>query len=99
MEVANICLKFGKFIIPQFYAKAGMKREREGKLIIKFLCCDNSNTFKRSLKIKSIFHYIYCVPPNRVTSLRTHVRVVAPGANTEILQRWRAVDNLVFDLI
>ena len=49
-----------------------------------------------------IFHFIRCITPKRVTSLRTHMSVIALELNTapfkEMRQQWRAVGNTMPNL-
>ena len=53
-------------------------------------------------KTNQIFRYTRCITLKCVTSLRGHLRIIAPAGNTapfeEMLQRWRAVGNTVSDL-
>ena len=48
------------------------------------------------------FNYMCCITPKRVTSLRAHLRLIAPAGNTasfeEMLQRCQAIGNTVSDL-
>ena len=52
--------------------------------------------------LNQIFDFSCCITPKCVTSWRVHLRVIAPMGNTapfeEMLQRWRAVGNIVSDL-
>ena len=53
------------------------------------------------IEINQIFQYTRCITSKLVTSLRAHLRVIAPAGNTapfEMLQRWQAVGNTVSDL-
>ena len=64
-----------------------------------FLTLHNSRTKFAS---NQTFHFIRCITPKRVTSLRTHISIIALALNTasfkEMRQQWRAVGNTMPDL-
>ena len=61
-------------------------------------------SFKLNLLVFSnqIFHYIRCITPKRVTSLRgsspSHCARATQFRPFEMLQRWQAVGNSMYDL-
>ena len=54
-----------------------------------------------SYQIYQIFDYARCITPKRVTSLRAHFHVIAPGQHSffeELSQQRQAVGIAVFDM-